>query len=159
MHGYCKVYCHFISSYYASIKKRNVILTASVSEEEILRNKRALYKLSILDVYMWPGYVTILFKVKLQVGSLKLAALLKKNLPHARSSRLRSATLVKKRLWHRCFPMNFARTPFFIKHLRWLCFCHVHFLASLQSSCSFVLQWADFQRLWSKPSQHLPTQS
>ena len=35
----------------------------------------------------------------------------------------RSATLLKKRLWHRCFPVNFpkfSRTPFFIKHLRWL---------------------------------------
>ena len=36
---------------------------------------------------------------------------------------LRPATLLKKRLWHRCFPVNFAkflRTPFFTKHLRWL---------------------------------------
>ena len=30
---------------------------------------------------------------------------------------------IKKRLWHRCFPVNFAkflRTPFLTKHLRWL---------------------------------------
>ena len=30
------------------------------------------------------------------------------------------ATLLKKRLWHRCFPVNFTkflRTAFFIKHL------------------------------------------
>ena len=36
---------------------------------------------------------------------------------------LRPATLLKKRLWHRCFPMNFAkftRTLFFTEHLRWL---------------------------------------
>ena len=36
---------------------------------------------------------------------------------------LKSVTLLKKRLWHRCFPVNFAkfvRTPFFIEHLRWL---------------------------------------
>ena len=29
----------------------------------------------------------------------------------------------KKSLWHRCFPVSFAkflRTPFFIEHLRWL---------------------------------------
>ena len=34
---------------------------------------------------------------------------------------LRPATLLKKRLWHRCFPVNFAkflRTPFFKEHLR-----------------------------------------
>ena len=36
---------------------------------------------------------------------------------------LRPATLLKKRLWHRCFPVNFVkflRTPFFIEHLCWL---------------------------------------
>ena len=36
---------------------------------------------------------------------------------------LRPATLLKKRLWHRCFPVNFAkfsRTTFFKEHLRWL---------------------------------------
>ena len=36
---------------------------------------------------------------------------------------LRSATLLKRRLKHRCFPVNFARflrTSFFIEHLWWL---------------------------------------
>ena len=36
---------------------------------------------------------------------------------------LRPATLSKKRLWRRCFPVNFVkflRTPFFIEHLWWL---------------------------------------
>ena len=36
---------------------------------------------------------------------------------------LRPATLLKKRLWHRCFPANFEiflRTPFLTEHLRWL---------------------------------------
>ena len=36
---------------------------------------------------------------------------------------LRPATLLKKRLWHKCFPVNFAkflRTPFSVDHLRWL---------------------------------------
>ena len=31
--------------------------------------------------------------------------------------------IFKKRIWHRCFPVNFAkflRTPFFIEHLWWL---------------------------------------
>ena len=33
------------------------------------------------------------------------------------------ATLLKKKLWHRCFPVNFAkflRTPFLTEYLRWL---------------------------------------
>ena len=37
--------------------------------------------------------------------------------------RLRLATLLKERLWHRCFPVNFAkllRTLFLTEHLRWL---------------------------------------
>ena len=36
---------------------------------------------------------------------------------------VRPAILFKKRLWHRCFPLNFAkflRTPFFTEHLQWL---------------------------------------
>ena len=36
---------------------------------------------------------------------------------------LRPATLLKNRLWHRCFPVKFAkflRTPFIIEHLWWL---------------------------------------
>ena len=38
---------------------------------------------------------------------------------------LRPAYLLKKRLWHKYFPMNFAkflRTPLFTDHLRWLLF-------------------------------------
>ena len=37
-----------------------------------------------------------------------------------------ACTLLKKRLWHRCFPVNFAkflRTPFIIEHLWCGCFC------------------------------------
>ena len=47
-------------------------------------------------------------------------------LKHFRSSppvSLRPATLLKMRLWHRGFPVNFAkflRTPYFTEQLRWL---------------------------------------
>ena len=36
---------------------------------------------------------------------------------------LRPATLLKKSLWHTCFPVSFPkfqRTPFYIEHLMWL---------------------------------------
>ena len=36
---------------------------------------------------------------------------------------LRPGSLLKKRLWHRCFPVNFMkslRTPFLTEHIRWL---------------------------------------
>ena len=53
---------------------------------------------------------------------------------------LRPANLLKKRLWDRCFPMNFAkflRTPFFTEHLWWLllnlvwCFVIVVFISDI----------------------------
>ena len=54
----------------------------------------------------------------------------------------RPATLLKKRLWHRCFPVNFAkflRTPFVIEHLRWL-FLSVKliFLEDIRSCCWII---------------------
>ena len=33
---------------------------------------------------------------------------------------LRPATLLKRRLWHKCFPANFAKFLNFTEHLRWL---------------------------------------
>ena len=39
---------------------------------------------------------------------------------------LRPVTLLKKRFWHSCFPVNFVkflRTPFFTAHLWWLLLC------------------------------------
>ena len=41
---------------------------------------------------------------------------------------LRPATLLKKRLWDRCFSVNFTkmfRTPFVSERLRWLLLCNV----------------------------------
>ena len=41
---------------------------------------------------------------------------------------LRPATSLKKRLWYRCFPVNFAkflRTPFVTEHLWWLFLIHL----------------------------------
>ena len=46
-----------------------------------------------------------------------------KNFAKFTGKHLRRATLLKKRPWNRCFPVNFAkflRTPFFIEHLWWL---------------------------------------
>ena len=50
------------------------------------------------------------------------------------------ATLFKKRLWHRCFPLNFGKflgTPSFTEHLRWLysfSIKHLHLCASFHFS-------------------------
>ena len=43
--------------------------------------------------------------------------------PEVFRTKSRSTTLLKKRLWHRCFSVNFAtflRTPLLTEHLRWL---------------------------------------
>ena len=51
----------------------------------------------------------------------KMGAL--RNFAKCTGKRLLPETLLKKRLWYRCFPVNFAkllRTPFFIEHLWWL---------------------------------------
>ena len=45
------------------------------------------------------------------------------NLFFNKDAGLRPATLLKKRLWHRCFPVNFVkllRTPFFTEQPFWL---------------------------------------
>ena len=52
---------------------------------------------------------------------------------------LRPATLLKKMLWHRCFPVNFAkfpRTPFFTEQRRWLLLPFASFINYLLWSCS-----------------------
>ena len=55
---------------------------------------------------------------------------------HLRQS-LRPATLLKKRLWQRGFPVNFAkflRTSFVTEHLRWL-LLHICFSITIWKNC------------------------
>ena len=59
---------------------------------------------------------------------------------------LRPAILLKKRLWYRCFPVNFVkflRTPFYAEHLLWLLltFC-LYFIYSVYLERMF----SDFQK-------------
>ena len=51
---------------------------------------------------------------------------------------MRPATLLKKRLWHSCFPVNFTkflRTPFLTEHLWWLL---------LERACAMLFRWLKF---------------
>ena len=46
-----------------------------------------------------------------------------KSLSFIKVAGLRPATLLKKRLWHRCFPVSFAKfltAPFLTEYLRWM---------------------------------------
>ena len=47
-----------------------------------------------------------------------------------KAASLMPAAVLKKRLWHRCFPVNFAkflRIPFLAEHLQWLLLVKVAF--------------------------------
>ena len=49
---------------------------------------------------------------------------------------MRPATLLKKRLWHRCFPVNFVkflRTPIFVEHLWWLTLKNIRAMTRIYS--------------------------
>ena len=86
------------------------------------------------QVYQWAGFCIIGPSVMKELINLRNKAhwwnilVLSKVKTKESSSRdhpvgLRPATLLKKRLWRRCFPVNFAkflRTSIFIEHLWWL---------------------------------------
>ena len=53
----------------------------------------------------------------------------------------RPVTLLKKRFWYRCFPVNFLKylkTPFFIDHLRWLLLLFERFLTWTNNITSYI---------------------
>ena len=55
---------------------------------------------------------------------------------------LRPATLLKKRLWRKCFAVNFAkflRTPFFTEHLRWLLLPILKCICYTKETCLFMM--------------------
>ena len=55
---------------------------------------------------------------------------------------LRPATLLKKRLWHWCFPVNltkFLRTPFYIENLWWLLLLGIYFMFIAKGKLCFSL--------------------
>ena len=62
---------------------------------------------------------------------------------------LRPATLFKKRLWHRCFPRNFAkflRTAFPTEHLRWV----ILFLTMPKKYCMWMNSNFTGNQSWNK---------
>ena len=64
---------------------------------------------------------------------------------------LRPATLLKKRLWHRCLPVNFAkflRTPISIERLRWLLLCYR--MRGLEKECHPCQTFSKFDVLLHK---------
>ena len=62
---------------------------------------------------------------------------------------LRSATLLKKGLWHRCFPVNFVnflRTPIFREHLRWLLLLRGNIGVFCELLSQFPVRWERGQK-------------
>ena len=72
---------------------------------------------------------------------------------------LRSATLLKERLWHRCFLVNFTKfleTPFFIEYLWWLLLAGTQTLIVNSSSlASLIITSWNIQCLEVKKSIHI----
>ena len=65
---------------------------------------------------------------------------------------LRPATLLKKKLWGKCFPLNFAkflRTPFFTEHLWWLPLYKNH---RLENTANFPTFWSNEKFFFKKSS-------
>ena len=63
--------------------------------------------------------------------------------------RLRLFNFTKKRLWHGCFPVNFAkflRTQFLTEHLRWLLLKQIQ-QPKTQQSCKVFLNISDSSNL------------
>ena len=64
---------------------------------------------------------------------------------------LRPATLLKKRLWYTCFPVNFVkflRAPFFIEHLWWLVLFMLRISKFSDAATGGVLQKYMFLKIW-----------
>ena len=60
---------------------------------------------------------------------------------------------LKKRLWHRCFPVNFAkflRTSFFIEHLHWLLLPYQQFLIPNFGFSAVIILFSRIFRNWCK---------
>ena len=73
-----------------------------------------------------------------------------------KAAALRPATLSKKRLRHRCYPVNlmkFLRTPFFTEHFRWL-LLHGHEF-KLLGFLVFWTRWRYFKISWQSGSKQL----
>ena len=79
-------------------------------------------------------------------SSKKLCQIHKKTSLFNRVAGWRACNFIKKKLQHRCFPVNFAKylgTAFFKKHHWWLCFCSTkkdgfHLFCGLHAALSNV---------------------
>ena len=67
--------------------------------------------------------------------------------------RLRPATLSKKKIWYRCFPVNvakFLRTPFLAEHLRWLLLIFDYFKLGVQICRVFLTAIVEMSSIWQR---------
>ena len=94
------------------------LLLNSIRTEKIYRNFSFLLFFYYAHHHCVRLSEAVAHRCSLKKVLLKIAKNFQKN-SHARGLQL----YLKKRLWHRCFPVNFAkflRTTFFVEHLCWL---------------------------------------
>ena len=103
--------------------------------------------------YWYYYYVTYASEAVVKSCSVKKAFL--EILQNSLENACARVSFLKKRLWHRCFPVNFAkflRTSFLIEHLRWLLltFQSESTLYNFRTSSSKQAQYLKFK--WTKTS-------
>ena len=127
-------------------EKKNLMLQQSESKKNLLVNFNQVHTYSewFQFVMKWDFFElfwekqSFVLKVFCTKGVLKnFAKFIRKHLCQSlffnKVADLRPATLFKKRLWHRHFPVDFGkflRTPIFTEHLQWLLLILTHFRSS-----------------------------
>ena len=104
----------------------------------------ALFTGVLLRVTVYYYHVTYASEAVVKSCSVKKASLEISQI--SRENACARACFLKKRLWHRCFPVNFSkflRTSFLTEHLRWLLltFQSESTLYSFRTSCSKTAQY------------------
>ena len=117
-----------------------------------LMKKSAITKV-LLRVTVYYYYVTYASEAVAKSCSVKKAYL--EILQNSQKNACARVSFLKKRFWHRCFPVNFAkifRTSFLTEHLWWLLltFQSESTLYSCRTSCSKQAQYLKFN--WAKTS-------
>ena len=113
-----------------------------------VNHKVKLFCMKYFQTFMMKANVTFCTKAVLEVvtrGVLE-EKVFSKILQNSQENAWRLATLLKKRLWHRCFPVNvakFLRTRF-LQNTSGGCFCVLSFSGSNYTFVDYLYQSSEF---------------
>ena len=106
------------------------------------------FKVLSLDIFIWRAFGVLLIN-PFSAWSLICHLILLKKYKQKQPPEPPATTLFKKRLWHRCFPVNFVkflRTHFFIEQLWWLLlyyrpYLYLRFASFKENNPSLEVVW------------------